>query len=156
MPTRDQVLRAYQQHGDYREAAQELGIPAGQAYLVATGVPADGGDTLSPDDGDQPGMPAGSPQALVFGRLGVRSPEASPDVREWIRWRAAADAPMQAAAGSRDAAPGGPSCGVNTGPGGTGPDDTGQPARRWRRKNRAEAPMVPEATFTSLLRQAGY
>jgi Polysulphide reductase, NrfD len=34
--------------------------------------------------------------------------------------------------------------GVNTGPGGTA-----QPARRWRRKNRAEAPMVPDATFTS-------
>ena len=39
--------------------------------------------------------------------------------------------------------------GADTGPGGTGPDDTGQPARRWRRKNRAEAFMVPEATFTS-------
>ena len=34
--------------------------------------------------------------------------------------------------------------GANVGPGGSG-----QPARRWRRKNRAEAPMVPEATFTS-------
>ncbi len=34
--------------------------------------------------------------------------------------------------------------GVNTGPGGNG-----QPARRWRRKHRAEASMVPEATFTS-------
>jgi formate-dependent nitrite reductase membrane component NrfD len=34
--------------------------------------------------------------------------------------------------------------GVNTGPGG----DV-QPARRWRRKRRGEAPMVPEATFTS-------
>jgi hypothetical protein len=34
--------------------------------------------------------------------------------------------------------------GVHTGPGGAG-----QPARRWRRKNRAEAPMVPEATFSS-------
>ncbi len=34
--------------------------------------------------------------------------------------------------------------GANTGPGGSGP-----PARRWRKKHRAEAPMVPEATFTS-------
>ena len=34
--------------------------------------------------------------------------------------------------------------GANTGPGGTA-----QPARRWRRKNRAEAPMVPDAAFTS-------
>lgn len=108
MPTRNQVLRAYQQHGDYREAARELGIPAGQAYLVATGVPADGGDTLPPDEGDRPGVTAGSTQDLVFGRAGGRSPEASPDVREWIRRRAAADAPMQAAARSRDAAPGEP------------------------------------------------
>jgi hypothetical protein len=30
-----------------------------------------------------------------------------------------------------------------------GPGGAGQPARRWRRKHRAEAPMVPEATFTS-------
>ena len=30
-----------------------------------------------------------------------------------------------------------------------GPAGAGQPARRWRRKNRAEAPMVPGATFTS-------
>jgi formate-dependent nitrite reductase membrane component NrfD len=34
--------------------------------------------------------------------------------------------------------------GMNTGPGGNE-----QPARRWRRKNRAEAPMVPDAAFTS-------
>jgi formate-dependent nitrite reductase membrane component NrfD len=34
--------------------------------------------------------------------------------------------------------------GANTGPGRSGP-----PAGRWRRKHRAEAPMVPEATFSS-------
>jgi formate-dependent nitrite reductase membrane component NrfD len=31
----------------------------------------------------------------------------------------------------------------------TGPGGAAQPARRWRRKNRAEAPMVPDATFGS-------
>ncbi|HEY9243720.1 MAG TPA: NrfD/PsrC family molybdoenzyme membrane anchor subunit [Streptosporangiaceae bacterium] len=31
----------------------------------------------------------------------------------------------------------------------TGAGGTAQPARRWRRKNRAEAPMVPEARFDS-------
>lgn len=31
----------------------------------------------------------------------------------------------------------------------TGPSGTAQPPRRWRRKNRAEAPMVPDATFGS-------
>lgn len=105
MPTRDQMLRAYQQHGDYGEAARELGIPAGQAHLVATGVPADGGDTLSPDGGDQPGMLGWELPGPRLGRLAVRSPAARPDVREWVRRRAAADAPIQAAAQARDAAP---------------------------------------------------
>jgi formate-dependent nitrite reductase membrane component NrfD len=47
--------------------------------------------------------------------------------------------------GLRDTRPGREATtGVNTGPGGNA-----QPARRWRKKNRAEAPMVPKATFTS-------
>ncbi len=105
MPTREQALRAYQQHGNYRAASQDLGIPAGQAYLVATGVPADGGDTLAPDEAGRPGMVAGSTQDLVHGRPEARHPTGKPSVPEWIRRRAAADAPMQAAARARDAAP---------------------------------------------------
>jgi hemerythrin-like domain-containing protein len=108
MPTRDQVLRAYQQHGEYQAASQDLGIPAGQAYLIATGLPADGGDTLAADEADRPGMVAGSTQYLVYGHAEARSPAGRPSVREWIRRRAAADAPMQAAARAQDSAPGEP------------------------------------------------
>lgn len=108
MPTRDQVLRSYQQHGDYRAAAQQLGVPAGQAYLVATGLPADGGDTFPPEHTSRPGVLPGSTQALVYADQQVRNPTSKPDVHDWIKQRAAADAPMQAAAQARDATPGEP------------------------------------------------
>jgi Hemerythrin HHE cation binding domain len=109
MPTRDQVLRLYQQHGDYRAAGAELGIPAGQAFLVATGRPADGGDTFPAGDRrDRPGTLAGSTQALVYGDQQAENPTTRPGVHDWIKQRAAADGPMQAAARARDAAPGEP------------------------------------------------
>lgn len=104
MPTREQALRAYRQHGDYSAASGELGIPAGQAYLIATGLPADGGDAPSPEQQDRPGALPGSTQALVYTGQGVRNPASQQHVREWIRQRAAADGPMQAAARARDAA----------------------------------------------------
>ena len=108
MPTRDQALRSYQQLGDYQAAGKQLGVPAGQAYLVATGLPADGGDTFPPEHSDQPGVLTGSTQALVYAGQQVRNPTTKPGVRDWIKQRAAADAPMQAAAQARDAAPGEP------------------------------------------------
>jgi hypothetical protein len=55
----------YQECGDYRAAGQALGVPAGQAYLVATGLPADGSDTFTPQELDRPGVLPGSTQQLV-------------------------------------------------------------------------------------------
>jgi hypothetical protein len=52
-------------------------------------------------------MPARD-QVLRANRQEVTSPATSRLVRDWIRQRAAADAPMQAAAAARDAAPGEP------------------------------------------------
>ena len=46
MPTREQVRQLLGQGLDYQAAGRRLGIPAGQAYLIATGVPADGSDTI--------------------------------------------------------------------------------------------------------------
>jgi hypothetical protein len=46
----------YQECGDYRAAGRALGVPAGQAYLVATGLPADGGDTFTPQELDRTGV----------------------------------------------------------------------------------------------------
>jgi len=107
MPTREEALRVYQQHGDYGVAAAQLGVPPGQAYLVATGLPADGGDASSAT-GDRPGTLAGSTQHLVYGDKAVRNPTDQQHVHDWIKQRAAADAPMQAAARARDAVPGEP------------------------------------------------
>lgn len=108
MPTREQALLSYQQHGDYQAAGKQLGIPAGQAYLVATGLPADGGDTFPPEHTGQPGVLAESTQALIYGGQQVRNPTTKPDVHDWIKQRAAADGPMQAAEQARDATPGEP------------------------------------------------
>ena len=55
MPTRDQVCLLLSAGLDYSAVAERLGIPAGQAYLIATGRAAADGDTLasgeSPDNG---------------------------------------------------------------------------------------------------------
>lgn len=108
MATREQALSAYQRHGDYEAAAGELGITPGQAYLVATGMPADGGDVPAPQDNDRPGALPGSTQHLAYASQAVTNPTTRPHVLDWLKRRAVADAPMQAAAQARDAAPGDP------------------------------------------------
>lgn len=80
-------------------AARRLGIPAGQAYMIATGIPADYSDSLGPDDYAREALQLGGTQAL----LGVphhnpKRPEDRPEVMAWVRERARADAQMQAAA----------------------------------------------------------
>lgn len=108
MPTREQVQHAYQELGDYQAVGHALGVPAGQAYLVATGLPADGGDTLAPEEQGRPGMLPGSTQHLVYAPVPPENPAAKPEVHEWIKQQAAMDAPMQSAARAQDAAPGEP------------------------------------------------
>jgi hemerythrin-like domain-containing protein len=105
LPTQEQALRAYHAHSDYRQASQELGVPPGQAYLTATGLPADGGDTFPPGELGRPGALPGSTQHLVYESLAPVNPTTQPDTLDWIKRRAAADAQMQAAARARDAAP---------------------------------------------------
>ncbi|SDJ25913.1 hypothetical protein [Nonomuraea jiangxiensis] len=96
MPTKEQVLRLLSRGHDYAEIAELLGIPAGQAYLIATGVAADGGDTVTRAQRDRAGMLPSRSQRLVNPR--EVSPSARGDVHEWIRRRAWGDSPMQAAA----------------------------------------------------------
>ena len=90
MPTQQQVLAAAGDERDYRRAGDWLGIPPGQAYLIATGLPADGGDVF-PLELTGSGVIAGSTQHLVYGNLAVVNPTRQPDVDEWIRKRARAD-----------------------------------------------------------------
>ena len=108
MPTREQVLSLLRSNLDYREAARVLGVPPGQAYMIATGLPADGGDTFPTGELDRPGMLEGSTQHLVSMSQEAENPTTKPHVHEWIKRRAESDLQMRVAAGKRDAAPGEP------------------------------------------------
>lgn len=69
--------------------ARELQIPAGQAYMIATGLPADGGDVPSPEElRERPLLSGGSQQLVNPPALG---PTRNARVMEWVRARAARD-----------------------------------------------------------------
>jgi len=108
------VLQSIGDDCDYESAASRLHIPAGQAYLkatglIATGLPADGGDTFPPDEHLQrPGALKGSTQHLVHKRPEAADPTRKPEVHDWIRRRVAADPQITEAARTRDAEPGEP------------------------------------------------
>lgn len=110
MPTKDQVLAVLSRRSDadgtpdYALIADDLGIPAGRAFMIATGVPADGGDALAPEDLERPGLLPGSSQHLANPK--AESPSHASTVRAWMKRRAAADGEMQRAAAGRDARPG--------------------------------------------------
>jgi hypothetical protein len=85
MATRDQVLELLDQGHSYQAAARELSIPAGQAYMIATGLPADGGEVPSPEElRDKPLLT--SSQQLV--NPPTVNPMRNPAVIEWVRQRA--------------------------------------------------------------------
>src|ERR1700761_4292306 len=74
MATRREVQDLLDAGLDYEAAGQRLGIPAGQAYLIATGRPADGSaepatkdDDGGPDGGADP-PPAGPPRRTTTRR----------------------------------------------------------------------------------------
>ena len=94
MATREQVQELLDAGLGYEEAARQLGIPAGQAYLIATGRPADTSDEPATEDDD--GGPAGGSDQLLADPP-HHNPTSSPAVRDWMAERAEADQPMQAA-----------------------------------------------------------
>jgi hypothetical protein len=89
MPSRDQVLELLDSGHTFKTAARELGIAPGLAYMIATGMPADGSDTPSPER--LRGKPAlsGASQQLV------NPPTVNPARRrmilDWVRERATHD-----------------------------------------------------------------
>ncbi len=99
MPTREQVRSQIEAGVGYEEAGRRLGVPAGQAYLIATGVPADGSGSLTPEQLARPGFIRGGVQEL----LGVahHNPSEHPLVEGFVRARVEADEPMRAAARAR-------------------------------------------------------
>ena len=105
MPTRNQVRTLLAEGFGYRAAAERLGIPAGQAYLIATGRPADGSDSLSGQEQAHARVQAAS-QDLA--NPPHENPTSSRAVRDWIAARVSGDSQMQAAASQRTAEPSAP------------------------------------------------
>jgi hypothetical protein len=103
VPTRDQIRELLEQGHDYPAIGQRLGVPAGQAYLIATGMPADGGDTYTEAERQRPGV---LPSAQHLLGADAKNPTTKDAALNWIKSRVAADPQMQAAAQQRDAEPG--------------------------------------------------
>jgi hypothetical protein len=99
--SREQVRELVGQDLPYPEIGARLGIPAGQAYLIGTGVPADGGDTHTPGERHRTGV-LSSAQHL----LGVHAenPTRKQFVLDWIARRVAADEQMRRAGAGSEAA----------------------------------------------------
>lgn len=89
MATRAQVVELLDGGHSYETAARELHIPAGQAYMIATGLPADGSDTPSPEELEAKRVPAGSTQQLV--NPPALSPTRKQAVLDWVAARARHD-----------------------------------------------------------------
>ncbi len=87
MATADQVRGLLDRGHSYETAARELHIPAGQAYMIATGLAADGGDTPSPEELRDKRVLSGSSQQLV--NPPPLPPHRNEHVLEWVRERAA-------------------------------------------------------------------
>jgi hemerythrin-like domain-containing protein len=103
VPTREQVLRLLGDGLDYEDVGRRLGIPAGQAYLIATGVPADGSDTIP--DREMTERDDLLPASQHLANPPHHNPTGKESVRAWIRGRVAADAQMRAAMQQRSAEP---------------------------------------------------
>ena len=87
MPTRAQVLELLDQGHSCETAAKELRIPAGQAFMIATGLPADGSDAPSPEALAAKGIHNASTQYLV--NPPAFNPTSKGHLMEWVRDRAA-------------------------------------------------------------------
>ena len=87
--TRAQVLGLVEGGASYEEIGARLGIPAGQAYMIGTGLPADGSMALTPEERLRPGVLGQSTQHLS--NPAHVNPTVKPEVLDWIRQRAARD-----------------------------------------------------------------
>lgn len=104
MPTRTQVLARVRRAHTYEEIGEEFHIPPGQAYMIATGMPADGSDVLTREQQrNREGLVEGSTQHLV--NPDTEIPEHQSVVERWMKARAAADEAMRAAGERRTATP---------------------------------------------------
>lgn len=102
MATREQVRGLLDSGLDYEAAGLRLGIPPGQAYLIATGVPADGSDTITEEEAQRPGFLLSSQH---LSNPPHDNPTTKDEVAAWLKARVAADAQMRAALRARTAEP---------------------------------------------------
>jgi hypothetical protein len=87
--TREDVLERLRKGHSYARIGVELGIPAGQAYMIATGIPADGSDSLAPSDFTREEIQLGGAQALIgVPARNPTEPHSKPEILEWVRRRA--------------------------------------------------------------------
>jgi hypothetical protein len=87
--TRAQVLELLDLGHTYETAARMLHIPAGQAFMIATGLPADGSDVPSPEELAAKPVLSGSSQQLV--NPPAFNPTRNAHVIDWVKQRAAHD-----------------------------------------------------------------
>lgn len=98
LPTRAAVLALVRAGHSYEEIGERLALFPGLAYFIATGVPCDSSDGLSPEDLEREGLLGTSSQHLASPPL--QSPPPHDTVHRWLQRRAAGDGPMQSAAGA--------------------------------------------------------
>jgi hypothetical protein len=90
MPTRDQVIELLDRGHSYETAGRALHVPAGQAFMIATGLAADGSSggvrTSESEERRERPVLSGSSQHLV--NPPPLNPTRNPRVIEWARERA--------------------------------------------------------------------
>jgi hypothetical protein len=85
--TRAQVLELLQAGHSYETAGRALHIPPGQAFMIATGMPADGSDAPTPQElASKPVLPGSSQQLVNPPPL---NPTRKQPVIDWVKQRAA-------------------------------------------------------------------
>lgn len=103
MPTRESILQLVRSGLSYPQIGERLGVAPGLAYLVATGLPADGGDAPGPRTDERPGALSTSTQHLSNPKSIV--PQRDEETDGWIRERALADPALRAAWAAHGVAP---------------------------------------------------
>lgn len=89
------VLALLDQGCDYDEVSRRSGIPPGLAHLIATGIPADGGDSVTGGRRGRTGFAGAGSQRLVHPR--AHNPTTRPEVLAWVRERVRADEQLRSA-----------------------------------------------------------
>ncbi len=103
MPTKSVVMSMVRSGKSYEEVGGELGLTAGAAYLIATGLPVDGSDGVYYLPPEREGALDGSTQHLSNPPTEV--PKSSSTTEQWVRRRASSDRTMLEAAGRRTLEP---------------------------------------------------